>query len=77
MNEAEYITVPLVKQFDHASTPIGTIKIRRDALPDKPDWVISMAYVQQDGGGYELMDMSIISDSEYREYTQIAARGQA
>ena len=74
--DAEFIEIPITDHFRRDAPPIGVMKILKSALPKNPDWVLSLGYkiaaqvVDKDHPPqeYELMEMSIVSDWEYKGY---------
>ena len=61
----EYIEVPITLGFVSGDI-VGTVKILKSALPDKPNWVLSLGYKTLDN--YELKELSLILDDNYTEY---------
>lgn len=69
----DFIEVPILAGFDITSLPVGFVRIRKDALPDTPDWVLSLGFKvleQKDNKGvkYELLQFGLVTDSNFREY---------
>lgn len=62
----EYIEIPIVADFDY-QTPIGTVKILRDRIPDNPDWLLSLGF-KQINEYYEPVCFSIVMDENYKKY---------
>lgn len=68
----EFVEVPITQGFRRDLPPIGTVKILKSALPEDPNWILSLGYKIGDGvsGKYELMELSLISDSEFKGYLE-------
>ena len=69
----EFVELPITQHFDRSKLPVGVVKIRRDALPERPDWFLSLGFKileQKDGKPtkYEPKEMAILSDSEVKAY---------
>lgn len=63
----EMVEVPILIDFDYKK-PIGTLKIRKDALPPTPNFVFSLGYTALEGAKYELMSVSVVNDRVYAEH---------
>jgi len=69
----DFIEVPVCVNFEQ-DKQIGTLRLRKDALPDQPNWVLSIGYKvlgrteDMAVSSYELVHVSIVNDSDYVAY---------
>lgn len=71
--EAEFIEVPVTVGFRRDTPPIGVVKILKSALPEKPNFVLSIGgkileRIDGEVTKFEVLEFSLISDEEYKGY---------
>lgn len=71
--EPEVIEVPVTVGFCQNTPPIGVVKILKSALPDTPNFVLSIGgkileRIDGEVTKFEILEFSLISDEEYKGY---------
>ena len=77
---AEVIEIPIHLNFDHNKI-IGMARLRKDALPKTPNWVLSLGFTvleMKDGNitEYELVQLGLITDKDFRGYLNQTQEGR-
>lgn len=78
-DDIEYIEVPVLRDFDFKDQ-VGTLRVRKGALPTKPDFVFSIGYrhkhiLKSEDDSYVLKCVSICHDDDYVKYVEYEKGG--
>jgi len=65
MTEIKYIDIPILDNHDFTKQ-IGMVKIKDSAV--KTDSCFSIGYIDKENGGIELLEVSLIKDSDYKKF---------
>jgi len=70
MLESEFIEIPITLNFRHDIPPVGLVKILKSALPENPDWVLSLGYIvteQSKTTKYSIVELGLIRNTCVRK----------
>lgn len=65
----ECIEVPLTLDFDPEKI-VGTVRLKKEALPPTPEWALSLGYRMDGAGSYTPVTMRLIPDANYAGYLE-------